>query len=214
MSPALRHAAPYLAYGFVSLVGLSSRFRWQGREHELGLRRAGKPFIYAFWHQRQVAFTYTHRGVGAHVLVSRSRDGEIIAKTMELSRIGAVRGSSSRGAAGAARELLEKLRSGQAVGITPDGPRGPARTVKEGVLFLAQRAGVPILPLTSAASRRIELARSWDRFHIPLPLSRIGIWYAPPIFVSAADELAAKGAELKAALDRITDEADRWAAGA
>lgn len=206
----LRSAAPYLAYSYLSLVGLGSRIRWEGLDHLEAARRGG-PFIYAFWHQRQALFTYTHRGCGADVLVSRSRDGEIIARTMELSRIGAVRGSSSRGAAVAAKDLLERLERGVSVGLTPDGPRGPAREVKPGVLYLARRSGRPILPITSSASRRLLLQRAWDRFLVPFPLGRIVIHHAPPLWVGSDDDLEAKAAELKASLDRITEEADRWA---
>lgn len=205
----LRPLAPYLAYGFISLIGRTSRLKVIGGEHRSALRKAGGGWIYALWHQRQVLFTLTHRGEDAHVLVSRSKDGELIAKLMALSGINAVRGSSSKGAAAATRELLELAKSGCVVGFTPDGPKGPAREVKQGVLYLARESGLPILPIASASSRRVELARAWDRFHIPLPFSRNAVVYAPPIRVGPGDDLDAKAAELKAALDRITDEADR-----
>ena len=104
----------------MSLVGATSRVRWSGLEHLRGCRGGG--FIYAFWHQRQVLFTYTHRSRDISVLVSRSRDGEVIAETMRLSGIPAVRGSSSRGAASAARELLDVLAQRRMAAITPDGP--------------------------------------------------------------------------------------------
>lgn len=203
----LRALAPCLAYCYISLVGRTSRIRWSGLEHR---QEAGKTgFIYTFWHQRQVLFTYTHRNDAAHVLVSRSRDGEIIAEAMRLSGITAVRGSSSKGASSATREMLDLLRQGRPVGITPDGPKGPARQVKPGVLYLAQQSGCPILPLTSASSRRLVLERAWDKFNVPLPLSRIRIVYGRPIRVGPQDDLDAKAAELKAELDRITEEADR-----
>lgn len=204
---ALRRAAPYLAYSYMTLVGRTSSVRRLGLEH-FEAARAGGGFIYAFWHQRQVLLTYTHRGSGAQVLVSRSRDREVIAEAMRLSGIGAVRGSSSRGAAPAARELLELLSRGRVVGITPDGPRGPARRVKPGVLFLAQKSGRPILPIASASSRRLEFSRSWDRFQVPLPFSRLCVTHSPPIFVRPDDDIEAKAAELKASLDRATAQAD------
>lgn len=207
----VRSAAPYLAYGFLSFVGLTSRLKVSGAEHRAALKRAGKGWIYAFWHQRQALLTYTHRGDGAHILVSRSKDGEIIAKVMELSGINAVRGSSSKGAAAATRELLEHAKAGRVIGFTPDGPKGPAREVKQGVLYLAQESGLPILPLASAASRSLVLERSWDKFQVPLPFSRLALAYDPPIRVAPGDDLEAKKAELKAALDRVADQADRMA---
>lgn len=207
----LRSAAPYLAYGFVSLTGLTSRIRWVGLEHLERLEDAGSSWLYAFWHQRQVFFTYTHRGKDVHTLVSQSRDGEMIARVMELSRIDAVRGSSSRGAAAAAREMLERARRGHHVAVTPDGPKGPARTVKPGILYLARESGLPIIPIANATSRRLEFAKAWDRFQVPLPFSRAFVVHGAPVRVGAADDLEAKARELKEAIDRVTDEADRLA---
>ena len=169
-------------------------------------------FLYAFWHQRQVYFTWTHRGVKAAVLVSRSKDGEVIAQTMRLSRIEAVRGSSSRGATAAVLAMMKAAESGFDIGITPDGPKGPAREVKEGAVFLAQRMGIPIVPIANALSHRFVVKRAWDHFHVPLPFGRAAVVYGEPISVGPRDDLAAKAAEVKAAMDRVTAEADELAA--
>ncbi len=209
----MRRVAPYLGYLFVSLVGATSRIRWVGRDHLEELERRGLGFIYAFWHSRQVFFTYTHRGAGVHVLVSRSRDGEIIARVMELSDIVAVRGSSSKGAAAGARELMDLARERKIIGLTPDGPRGPARKSKAGVVFLAQKTGLPILPIANALSRKLVFRKSWDSFQVPLPFSRAFLVCGKPVFVSPEDDLRAKLRELDAELNRVTDEADRLAEG-
>lgn len=200
---------PPVAYLYSTLVGLTTRLRTRGVEHRDKLRAEDRRFIYAFWHQRQVYFTWTHRGDPADTLVSKSKDGELIARTMRLCRMGARRGSSSRGGAAAVREMMESVQAGRDLAITPDGPRGPAREVKEGVVFLAQKLGIPILPLTNALTRRKELARAWDRFQIPLPFGRAVVRYAEPIFVGPDDDLAAKARELKESLDRITELAER-----
>ncbi len=205
----LRRLAPYFAYLYVSFVGLTSRLRWLGAENLAAARRVRGPVVYAFWHQRQVFFTWTNRGNHVKVLVSRSADGEIIAQAMRLSRIDACRGSSSRGAVAAARELLEALNEGFDVAVTCDGPKGPARQVKPGILYLAQKSGLPIIPIANATSRRIEFARAWDHFQVPLPFSRGVVIHGPPIFVGPQDDLAAKAGELKTALDHIYDQADR-----
>ena len=207
----LRRLIPYLVYAYVSFVGLTTRVRVVRGGVPQRLRAENRRFIYAFWHQRQVFFTYTHRNVGAAVLVSRSKDGEVIAETMRLSRIGAVRGSSTRGGSAAVRQLMDVLESGLDIGITPDGPKGPAREVKEGVVFLAQKLGAPILPIANALSRKLEFPKAWDRFQVPLPFGRAAVVYGEPIEILAGDDLADKSAEVKAALDRITAEADRLA---
>lgn len=205
----LRRLLPRLAYAFVSLVGGTTRLSVVRGEIRDRLHAENRRFIYAFWHQRQVYFTWTHRDCGAAVLVSRSKDGELIAETMNLSRIGAVRGSSSRGGAAAAKELVETLRSGLDIGITPDGPRGPAREVKDGVLRVAQISGAPIVPIANALTHKITVAKAWDQFHIPLPFGRAVVVYGEPIEVRPHDDLAAKALEVKASLDAVTAEADR-----
>lgn len=205
----IRKLVPYLVYCYVTVIGWTTRQRVLRADIPEKVHAAGERFIYAFWHQRQVFFTWSHRNVSAAVLVSKSNDGEMIARTMELSGIDAVRGSSSRGGAAAAREMVEILRSGRDVGITPDGPRGPAREVKEGAVRVAQLAGMPIVPIANALSNRIEVAKAWDRFQVPLPFGRSVVIYGEPVRVGAGDDLAAKAAELKAALDALTAEADR-----
>lgn len=208
----LRALVPYLAFAYVTLVGWTNRTRVVRGEVRERLWGEGRRFIYAFWHQRQVYFTWTHRGVHSAVLVSKSKDGEMIAETMRLSRIKAVRGSSSRGGAAAAREMVEILRSGWDVGITPDGPKGPAREVKDGALRVAQMSGAPIVPIANANSRRLEIRKAWDRFHVPLPFGRSAVVYGEPIYVGPHDDLEKKAAEVKAAMDAVTAEADRLVA--
>ncbi|MBI5244766.1 MAG: lysophospholipid acyltransferase family protein [Elusimicrobia bacterium] len=204
----LRAAAPYLAYSYLTFVGKTSRVHWLGLDHVEALARFGRPFIYAFWHQRQALFTYTHRGIDGSVLVSRSRDGEIIAETMRLSAIPCVRGSSSRRAAESAKELLDILAAGRCAGITPDGPKGPARKVKDGAVFLAMKSGCALLPITNAASRVFIVERAWDRFQLPLPFSRICVHHGTPIFVRPDDDPKKKAQELENSLNAITEEAD------
>jgi lysophospholipid acyltransferase (LPLAT)-like uncharacterized protein len=205
----LRKLVPYLGFSYVTFVGWTTRMMVLRGDVPRRVHASGRRFIYAFWHQRQMFFTWSHRHVDAAVLVSRSNDGELIAKTMELSGIGAVRGSSSRGGAAAAREMVEILRAGRDVGITPDGPRGPAREAKVGAVKVAQLSGMPIVPIANALSRKLEIARSWDRLQVPLPFGRAVVVYGEPLRVDETDDLEAKAAELKAALDALTQEADR-----
>ncbi len=205
----LRALVPYLVYSFVSFIGWTTRLTVVRGDIPEKIHKSGERFIYAFWHQRQVFFTWSHRDAEAAVLVSKSKDGEMIASTMRLSRIDAVRGSSSRGGAAAAREMVDILKSGRDVGITPDGPKGPAREVKEGAVRVAQLSGAPIVPLANALSNVVEIKKAWDRFQVPMPFGKAVVVYHEPIRVGPDDDLTAKAAELKAALDRVTDEADR-----
>ena len=205
----LRKLVPYLVYCYVTVIGWTTRQRTINADIPLNIHKRGERFIYAFWHQRQVFFTWSHRNVSAAVLVSKSNDGEMIARTMDLSGIDAVRGSSSRGGPPAPRDMVDIHPSGRDEGNTPDRPRGPAREVKEGAVRVAQLAGMPIVPIANALSHRIEVAKAWDRFQVPLPFGRSVVIYGEPVRVGDADDLSAKAAELKAALDALTAEADR-----
>ena len=204
----LRALAPHLAFAYSTLLRLTTSVTIVRGDIRAGLRVENRRFIYAFWHQRQVFFTVTHRDDKVALLISRSKDGEMIAETIRLCGVASVRGSSSRGAAESVRSLMEAVRSGLDIGLTPAGPKGPARQVKQGVLFLAQKLGVPILPITSAQSNRLVLTKAWDHFHIPLPFGRGVVVYGKPLLVGPGDDLKAKAAELKSRLDAITLEAD------
>ena len=148
-------------------------------ERELG---AGARCLFAFWHARMLPLVYTHRGRGIVVLVSRHRDGEWIARTIERLGFGTVRGSSTRGGEEAMRALIAATAAHPMLAFTPDGPRGPAERVKPGVVWLASRTGLPVVPVATASSRA-HVFRSWDRFRVPLPFARVHVAYGEPITV-------------------------------
>jgi lysophospholipid acyltransferase (LPLAT)-like uncharacterized protein len=128
---------------------------------------------------------YHHRGRDIAILISEHSDGEIIARIAARLGLGLVRGSTSRGAARSLVLLGRRLESGTDVAITPDGPRGPARSVAPGALVTAQRSGVHIVPLTISVDRAWQLS-TWDRFVIPKPFARVVIGYGTPALVPAA----------------------------
>jgi lysophospholipid acyltransferase (LPLAT)-like uncharacterized protein len=190
------------------LVGVTSRIVWVNRVIREELEKEGRGFIYAFWHGRQVFLVYLHQQDRIHPLVSQSRDGELIARVCRSFGIESVRGSSSRGGTEAVLELKTLIESGDRIGFTPDGPRGPHRTVQPGVLYLAQKTGRPIVPVAYGAKRRWIFKGGWDEFVVPKPLNRIAMVYGEPVTVKSGDDLEKKAAELQGALDRVTQEAD------
>ncbi|HEX5075980.1 MAG TPA: lysophospholipid acyltransferase family protein [Gemmatimonadaceae bacterium] len=157
---------------------------------ELRLRR--QPFIFAFWHGTMLPLVWTHRNEGVPVVISEHRDGEIIARIVERFGFRTIRGSSSRGAARALIAIVRELERGGEVAVTPDGPRGPARRFASGALVAAQRVGVPIVGVGVAASSAWRL-KSWDRFMIPKPFSRVQIAYTVPTIVAASSAREAEG---------------------
>lgn len=205
-----RRLAPYLAYLYLTLVKWTTRLKILGEEKRASLRAQNRRFVYAFWHSQQMFFTTSHRRDNLSVLVSLSRDGEMIAKVMSLSKIRASRGSSSRNASAALKEMMRLTKEGWDLGITPDGPKGPKEEVKRGAVFLAQKLGVPILPTANFLSRKIVLKKSWDGYQVPLPFGRAAVAYGKPVWVSPEDDLDSKARELAEELSKASLAASNW----
>lgn len=175
------------ATGVLALRALFStlRIRMHDPEGFLG-SPPPHPVIYTFWHNRILAITaaflrvYPQGRRGVLVLTSASKDGMWLGEVAGRLGMGSVRGSSSRRGAGAMRELLEKVEQGYDIAITPDGPRGPKYELGPGPVYLAQRTGIPIIPIHAAFSRCWTL-RTWDGFRIPHPFSKIDVTLAPPV---------------------------------
>jgi lysophospholipid acyltransferase (LPLAT)-like uncharacterized protein len=189
-----------LAAWLLLLLGFSWRLRRTNLADYDARLAAGERCIYAFWHARMLPLVFTHRHRGIAVLVSRHRDGEWIARVIEALGFVTARGSSTRGGEEGVREMLEWAERGHLLAVTPDGPRGPREVVKPGLVWLASRTGLPIVPVaTSGTPSRVF--DSWDRFRVPLPFARTVVTYGEPIQVPAA--LGEEGMEGWQA--RITD---------
>ena len=158
--------------GAAAIRGVARSMRYEIRGYEAldGLYREGRHIILAFWHAQQLMIPIGYRGTGSHVLISQHGDGEIIARIIARFGHEAVRGSSTRGGAGALRALIKLGRSGRDVVVTPDGPKGPRRIAKLGVIHLAKATGLPIVPLAFACSKknssRAGIA-TWSRIRFP-----------------------------------------------
>ncbi|MBD3336155.1 MAG: DUF374 domain-containing protein [Candidatus Eisenbacteria bacterium] len=201
--------------------GKTWRLRIVGREREAALRKIGTPPLYALWHAKILTLAYAYRNQGVGMLISRNRDGEIISQIVTRMGYRPVRGSTSRGGMRAILEMVREGRAGRILGITPDGPRGPAETLQAGVLLAAQRSGLPVVAMGLAAHPSTRLA-SWDGFLIPHPGARCVVSVAPPLRIPQEippAELEARcgpGLEehLKANDDHAHAELARWTAGA
>ncbi len=168
------------------------------------LRRESRPFIFALWHGQLLPLVVRHRSQGVKILISEHRDGEVIARIAERLGLASIRGSSSRGAARALLAMCDALSAGSVVAVTPDGPRGPARSFASGTAVAAQRSGAPIVAIGVAASRAWRL-RSWDSFMIPKPFAVVAIAYSDPMTVDAASARVA--AERTAVYERAINDA-------
>jgi lysophospholipid acyltransferase (LPLAT)-like uncharacterized protein len=172
--------------------------------------------VFAFWHGRQFPLVYTWRARDVAILTSLSRDGTL--QSMVLGGLGyhIVRGSTSRGAVRGLVGMLRAVRDGRDAAFAVDGPRGPFHEVKHGVLFLASRSGMPVVPITSAAASARVFDKAWDRYVLPYPLSRCVVAYGEPLEVSdGLDDagMASAADELGLRIDAVTADAEQGVGG-
>ena len=166
-----------------------------------------------FWHNRLfiIPWFYSHymsrRDCPRHskALTSASKDGEILAAFLARFDIGAIRGSSSRRGAVAMLEMVRTAEEGYDIAITPDGPRGPKYQLNPGVVTLAQKANIPILPISVFYSRYWEL-KSWDAFQIPKPFATVDVTLYPLEKMPETDTPEAFEAQ-RARIEKIMREA-------
>jgi lysophospholipid acyltransferase (LPLAT)-like uncharacterized protein len=187
----------------IRLLRRTVRLRYHDDATIRGWETGDQRFLLAFWHRHLLLMRYAYRGRRMCVLVSRSKDGELIARVMSHLGIRTSRGSSSRGGSFGLRDMLRAARSGSDLAITPDGPRGPLREVQPGVVLLAAASGLPMIPVAIAASRAREVG-SWDRMPVPLPGSRVEIVYGEPLRVprgAGAEEWAPRVREALLAVE-------------
>jgi lysophospholipid acyltransferase (LPLAT)-like uncharacterized protein len=159
------------------------RLHIDAEDPSLDPRFGSRGNIYCMWHEDLVFLGGLIAHTGAHVVISRSRDGQRIARVMQQLGFQPIRGSSSRGGANAALEVL-RLGTQSNVGITVDGPRGPRRSMQPGAVFLASRTGMPLVAV-GLGYHRAWRAPSWDRMAFALPFSRAVVSASAAIHVPA-----------------------------
>lgn len=169
----------------LAIYGLAAtlRARILYPEREVPRREGAPGRIYSLWHGRMLYPAFFRRKLNAAVLVSLSRDGEILAGVLGTLGYRTVRGSTSRGGGPALRRLIRTLRDGQDIGIASDGPRGPANQVQPGILQLASLTSAPILPIVFGAAHA-KMFDSWDRLCLPLPFTRVAVVFGRPVRVA------------------------------
>jgi lysophospholipid acyltransferase (LPLAT)-like uncharacterized protein len=186
----------WLVFALVRTVSATLRYRWQDRSGFFE-KPPAEAAIYCVWHNRLALSLVLYeryvknfvRTAGMAAMVSASKDGALLAAILERFEVQPVRGSTSRRGPQALLELIGWSERGYDLAITPDGPRGPCYVVQEGVIYLAQLTGLPILPATYHLPWKVR-GKSWDRFQIPLPFSICNVRFEAPIRVprDASDE--------------------------
>jgi hypothetical protein len=197
---------PRVVWALLWLVSRTWRFEVIAEDGVLPVvygEKAG-PEIYCFWHQCVLPCTVYFQCSGAVILISKSFDGELITRILRMFGFDAVRGSSSRSAREGLLGLKYVIESGRTAIFTADGPRGPIYQTKMGPIKLAQMTGAPIGAF-HLEPERAWTVRSWDRFLVPKPFTRIVVSWAKGTHVPTdlpADEFEQKREELNAAIER------------
>src|SRR4029077_15795587 len=201
-----------VAFGFYLLQVWARTLRYEidDQANVLGKPVAGN-YMPAFWHNRLLVISFVSKkffpdrpGAG---LISASRNGDLIADATQRFGFDVVRGSSSRMGASALLELSEILASGRDVLVTPDGPRGPVYELGQGIIFLAQKTGARVLPMNMEYSSCWRV-KSWDRFIIPKPFSKVRVIIGQPQDVrstSSDQEFEAERLRLQNALMSLVE---------
>ncbi len=185
-------AAAIGALGMPLVEALGATYHWRedGTQHLAGVVREGRQPILALWHGRIFAATLYFRDRGIVAMTSENFDGEWVARLMRRFGYRAARGSTSRGGARALARLRREMADGHPAAFTVDGPRGPARRVQPGAVWLAGATGNPIVPFHIEALQ-FWTVRSWDSHQVPKPGTEVAVAIGEPIDIPPGADGAA-----------------------
>jgi len=208
--------APAILTGYIRLLHKTCKINIAGVENLQVFIAGQQPMLPCYWHQ-QMTFSIdfllglSDQGVKTSILVSPSKDGDIGDAVLSNLGVGVIRGSEHRTGALAMRDIYQAISKDKcSVGTAVDGPLGPAREAKIGVVTLAQLSGAPLIPITNACSRKIHL-KSWDNFFLPLPYSTVQIVVGEPILVEkrvSPEQIAEFQQQLTDQLNALSEQAE------
>lgn len=193
----------YAAYGFLRILNGTLRVRHVRAEHIDNAPR----YIIAFWHECILGALHSRWRKPTTAMISRSNDGEIVAGVVHLYGADTARGSSHRGGPAAMRELLRDVRDGKNIAFTPDGPKGPRRVAKDGVVYAAKMTGLPVVPFHFTARAKTRL-RSWDQMIVPRPFTKAVFLYGEPIVVPRDGDVEEWRLKIERQMNALADEAE------
>lgn len=199
-----------LAYVFYRIWSGSLRYVEKGREMIDQLSSQNRPMVFALWHDELFPLMQVRRDLRIVAIVSRSRDGEFLARLLLALGLKTARGSSSRGGESALLETARLMKNdGLNACITVDGPRGPRHSVKKGAVYLSHKTGAPIVPVRIFMERSKKFG-SWDKFQLPWLFSKVEVVYGEPYNTPEADmtdeTIADECQRLQKKLESLTPE--------
>ena len=192
------------------IVFFFNKISIDGEENLLKLIKSRKPIMLCVWHGRLLFPSwYIRHHTSLHIVSSRHRDSEILARILKHWGYGLIRGSTKKGGTRVIREMTEKFKDGKIIAVTNDGPKGPPRIAKSGSIGLAIKNNVQIITVTGSATKYWQM-KSWDRFMLPKPFGRIQLIVSPPLNITEELKTAEEEVQyLSDFMNKYQDEADR-----
>jgi lysophospholipid acyltransferase (LPLAT)-like uncharacterized protein len=178
----LRFIGNYFLAMFAAVVCKSLKINYKNKNVIDELEHEKKNYVLVFWHGNMLLPWYLYRGQDIVALVSKSKDGELLANLLRHWGYTVVRGSSTEGGEVALGILIDYIKNKRSVAVTPDGPKGPRHQLKAGAVVAAKKGGVPLV-LMAAGIKKKNFLSSWDKFEIPYLFSEVTIIYSDPIYI-------------------------------
>ncbi len=203
----LMKIVPFIASRVMRLLNLSLKKETLGEDHLRRTWERGEQVIISFWHDQLFLLVFGYPGKHAKLLISSSKDGELLARTMKYFDQDTVRGSSSRGGRAAFKEMLDLCKEKVDIVLTPDGPKGPRHELKNGVVQLARMSGRPVMPMAFVCNRGHRF-KSWDRFLFPYPFGRGVYSFGEPLYFDKQEGVDGFRERLKKAMQDNQKQAE------
>ncbi|MCL5030553.1 MAG: lysophospholipid acyltransferase family protein [Bacteroidetes bacterium] len=173
----LRFIGNYFLLSAVNVLCKTLRITLKNKKVIDELDKEGKNYVLAFWHGTMLLPWYINRRKNFAALISKSKDGELLAKILKHWKYEVVRGSSSTGGNVALGIMIDYARNKSSIAITPDGPRGPIHKMKAGAVITAKKSGLPLV-LVGIGIKRKRILKSWDKFEIPGLFTKVNVVFS------------------------------------
>ncbi len=180
----LRFIGNYFLFSALNVLCKTLRITFVNKNVIDDLEKAGKNYVLAFWHGSMVLPWYLKRKKDFIALISKSKDGDLLARILKQWKYTVVRGSSTAGGNVALGIMVDYAKNNSTVVITPDGPKGPAHKLKAGAVITAKKSGLPLV-LAGVGFKRKRNLKSWDSFEIPAMFTQAKVIYSDPIYIES-----------------------------
>jgi lysophospholipid acyltransferase (LPLAT)-like uncharacterized protein len=208
----LRFIGLFVLYYLIDALCRTLKITVKNKAAVDGLDKAGQNYVLAFWHGTMLLPWFVHRDSKCTALISKSRDGDLLARILKKWNYRVIRGSSSRGGDTALAIMVDFAKNGEIISVTPDGPKGPVCKMKAGAVITAKKSGIPLILAGVGYEGKRNLS-SWDNFSIPKFFSRAQIVYSNPVYIDrnlSYDETSAVIQKCEDILNELQREAETF----